>query len=82
MKITVDLDGTPQELRAFFGLPDVAPVQDELIQALREKMLAGLDAADLVKLMEPLVPEHLRSLEALQKHFWESFRKANPGSGG
>ncbi len=28
MKITVDIDCTPEEARAFFGLPNVQPMQD------------------------------------------------------
>jgi len=29
MKITLDIDCTPEELRSFFGLPDVRPMQEE-----------------------------------------------------
>jgi kynurenine formamidase len=28
MKIKIDIDCTPQEARAFFGLPDVEPIQE------------------------------------------------------
>ena len=31
MKITVDVDCTPQEARAFMGLPDVTPLNEHLI---------------------------------------------------
>ena len=31
MKIKFDIEVTPQELRAFLGLPDVEPLQQELI---------------------------------------------------
>jgi hypothetical protein len=31
MKITIDIDCTPGEARAFLGLPDVAPLQAEVM---------------------------------------------------
>ena len=30
MKVNVEIDCTPEEARAFFGLPDVAPLQEKL----------------------------------------------------
>ena len=35
MKITVDIDCTPEEARHFFGLPDVKPMQDALMQQIQ-----------------------------------------------
>jgi hypothetical protein len=32
MRIKFDIDATPQELRTFFGLPDVEGLQHELIE--------------------------------------------------
>ena len=32
MKITIDFDATPDEARRFFGLPDIAPMQEALWQ--------------------------------------------------
>ena len=31
MKITMNVDCTPEEARAFLGLPDVKPMQEQLI---------------------------------------------------
>jgi hypothetical protein len=47
MKFTVDVDCTPEEARAFLGLPDVKPFQEEMMAALRDKALENM------KLMEP-----------------------------
>jgi hypothetical protein len=38
MKISFDIDCTPEELRGFFGLPEVKPMQDRLMAELEEKM--------------------------------------------
>jgi hypothetical protein len=47
MKVTVNVDCSPEEARTFLGLPDVQPMQAEMIKIMREKMLDGL------KMMEP-----------------------------
>ena len=73
MKIKLDLDATPEELRRFFGLPDVTPLQEEMMEKIREKMLEGAEGFDPATLLSPGLPEHLKSLEALQKQFWQAF---------
>ncbi len=37
MKVTVNVECTPQEARAFLGLPDVAPVNDYLVEEVRKR---------------------------------------------
>jgi hypothetical protein len=76
VKIRVDVDITPQELRDFFGLPNIQPMQDELIAKIRENMQRGIEGFDPATLMRPFLPEHLRSLEALQKSFWDSWSQS------
>ena len=46
MKFTVDVDCTPEEARAFLGLPDVAPMQAAMMKDLEERMKANLAATD------------------------------------
>ena len=46
MKITVDIDCTPAEARAFLGLPDVAPLQQALTKEMQRRMLESLAAMD------------------------------------
>ncbi|MHC8508040.1 MAG: DUF6489 family protein [Rhodospirillales bacterium] len=43
MKIKFDIDCTPEEARAFFGLPDVAPMQAALMEEVQKRMTANLD---------------------------------------
>jgi hypothetical protein len=73
MKIKFDIEATPQELRSFFGLPDVEPLQREMLEKIRQQMQAGVAGFDPATLMKPFLPEHLRSMESLQRAFWESF---------
>jgi len=85
MKISIDVDVTPQELRTFLGLPDVQPLQDEMMQNIRDKMHAGAEGFDPVSLMKPFLPQNMQAMEALQKAFWKAFTGnpagANKGTG-
>ncbi|HEY1095678.1 MAG TPA: DUF6489 family protein [Alphaproteobacteria bacterium] len=47
MKFTVDVDCTPDEARTFLGLPDVKPMQEEMMAIMRDKVVENM------KLMEP-----------------------------
>jgi len=73
MKITIDVDITPRELRTFFGLPDVKPLQDEMLDRIRDKMRKGAEGFDPVTLLKPLMPQGMQSIEALQTAFWQAF---------
>jgi hypothetical protein len=70
MKVTVNIDCTPQEARTFFGLPDVEPMQQALMQQLQERMQQNLSAMDPESLMKTWLPMSIQSLEQLQKMFW------------
>jgi hypothetical protein len=70
MKVNVNIDCTPQEARAFFGLPDVEPMQRALMQQLQERMQQNLSAMDPESLMKTWLPMSIQSLEQLQKMFW------------
>lgn len=43
MKVTVEVDCTPLEAREFFGLPNVQPMQDAIMDQMQAKMLANMD---------------------------------------
>uniref|UniRef100_UPI0035CC96D0 DUF6489 family protein n=1 Tax=uncultured Sphingomonas sp. TaxID=158754 RepID=UPI0035CC96D0 len=50
MKITVDVECTPEEARRFMGLPDLAPVHEKYLSMLTNAM-DGVVAPDLVDTM-------------------------------
>lgn len=78
MKITVEIDATPQEVREFFGLPDVQPLQNEILHKLQQEMANGTTGFDAINLMKPILPAHMQSLEAMQNAFWSAFNSAKP----
>ncbi|MCW8885786.1 MAG: DUF6489 family protein [Motiliproteus sp.] len=56
MKITVNLDLTPEEMRKMLGLPDVHDFQNELLQHVREQVEAGAEGYEPMTLLKPFVP--------------------------
>jgi hypothetical protein len=63
MKVTVEIDCTPDEARRFLGLPDVAPMQDAVLAKLQERILGAVDTAApeaLLKAWLPLAPEQVQ----------------------
>lgn len=80
MKITIDVEATPQEMREFFGLPNLAPLQDDIVNAIRNNMNQGAAGFDPLTLMKPLFPAQMQSMEMLQKSFWDAFSKASPNA--
>ena len=79
MQIKITVDATPEEMRRFFGLPDVTLLQEEMIERIREKMKAGDEGFDPLTLMQPYLVPNMSNLEAMQKAFWESFAAASGG---
>lgn len=73
MKITIDIDCTPQEARSFLGLPNVEPMQDALVQQMRERLAGYLDATDPDTLLRTWFPSGLKGLGQLQEQFWSQF---------
>ena len=76
MKITVNIDCTPEEARRFFGLPDVQPMQEAVMAEMQERLLGGIKQMDpdaMLKSWFQGVPGGMASMEALQKMFWSQF---------
>ncbi|MCI0666715.1 MAG: hypothetical protein L0Y38_00110 [Methylococcaceae bacterium] len=77
MKISVEIDATPLEVREFFGLPDVQSLQKDILDKIRDDMTRGATGLDAFNLMKPFFPAHLQSMESLQKAFWNAFPNVN-----
>ncbi len=79
MKISLDIDCTPEELRGFFGLPDVKPMQEALLQELEARLRANLQALDPETLLKTWLPAGLKGFEQLQEMFFAQMA-GRPGS--
>lgn len=79
MKVTIDVDCSPEEARRFFGLPDVAPLQQIMMDEIQRRMLAGLDSMEPEALMKTWLPLGLQGMEQLQKMFTSQMNRT-PGA--
>jgi hypothetical protein len=77
MKITVNVDCTPEEARQFLGLPDLRPMQEAVLAHMQDQMLAGLQSMDPETILKTWMPMGVQSLEQMQKMFWSQFGKAS-----
>jgi hypothetical protein len=78
MKIQFDIEVTPQELRTFFGLPDVEPLQQRLLAQLEEQIQKGATGFDPMTLMKPFLPPNLQSFDGMHKAFWDAVKASAP----
>ena len=46
MKITINVDCTPEEARAFMGLPDVRPMHEAMMGQMTQRMEQAMKAMD------------------------------------
>lgn len=76
MKITVDIDCTPEEARSFLGLPDVAPMQQALMKQVQDRMEANLASLEPEALFETWLPASMKGFEQMQKMFWTQMGNA------
>src|SRR5271169_5081177 len=69
MKINLEIDCTPEEMRKFFGLPEVQPLQEALLKEVQERMTANIKAMDAKAMIEAWLPATLKGFEQLQQIF-------------
>ncbi len=74
MKICIDIDATPAEVREFFGLPNLKPLQEGLIDSISEHMKKGTAGFDPFTVMKSIWPTQLQTIEALQNAFVDSIK--------
>ncbi len=43
MKLTMNVDCTPEEARAFLGLPDLTPVNETLVNAVKQRIEQNIE---------------------------------------
>jgi len=70
MKISFDVDCTAEELRDFFGLPDVKPMQEALLKEIEAKLRANVAALDPEAMLKTWLPAGLEGFQKLQEMFF------------
>lgn len=76
MKISFDIDCTPEEARRFLGLPDVTPVNEAFVEELAKRAGDMAQEMDAGKLMEQWMSAGVQGVGDIQKALMEQFAKA------
>ena len=74
MKVNLELDLTPEELRRLFGLPDVSPINDMVVEKLGEQVEKGLDGTLVRNLAQTMIKGGTQGFEAYQSFLGAMFR--------
>ena len=77
MKVTVEVDCTPQEARAFFGLPDVSVLNEHLVNEMKSRVDANIHMLQ----PEELMKNWMNFGGQAQEHFMRLMTAAAAGSG-
>ena len=79
MKVNIEMEMTPQEARAFMGLPDVAPLQQKMLEEMQARMRQAFDTGDPQAMMRAWMPfsggeagTGAEAFQKFQKLFWDS----------
>lgn len=75
MKITVDVDCTPGEARAFLGLPDVKPLQETMLKEMESRLRATLEAMQPETMLKAWFPD-ASSLEQWRQMFFSQMAQS------
>ena len=82
MKVNVEVTCTPEEARAFFGLPDLGPMQQRILGEIEERLRSSLNAMNPEMIFKTWLPASMQGVEQvqqLQQLFWSQL--ANIASG-
>ena len=66
MKIHIEVDLTPEELRRLYGLPDLSSLHQSVTDSINNSITSG-DTAGLNKLIAPLINGGISGFDSYQK---------------
>ena len=88
MKVTIDIDCTPEDARSFMGLPDVSAAQQAVVEEWQKQAMEAMSSMDPQSLFKAWVPDGGvpgsgpvgEGWEQFQNAFWSSMTNATkPG---
>ena len=80
MKVSIEIDCSAAEARAFFGFPDVEPLQKELLAQLQKRTAEHMQAMNPEELMKAWMPAGVSAWERMQEQFVSQFAAAQSAS--
>ena len=82
MKVNVTVDCTPEEARAFFGLPDLGPMQQRVMGEIEERLRANLASMSPEAIFKTWIPASMQGVEQMQQMqqaFWSQLANIATG---
>jgi hypothetical protein len=79
MKVNVEIDCTPLEVRQFIGLPDVVPLQTAVMDTLQQQMMSNIEKISAESLIQSWFSFDPKLAERIMQ---EMFKFALAGLGG
>lgn len=71
MRFQINVDCTPEEAREFFGLPDILPMQQDLMEMVSRRLSDNIQTMEPEALMKTWVPALFQGWSDIQSHFWK-----------
>lgn len=70
MKVNIQIEMSPEEVRKVMGMPDVEPMQKELMAKMQEKMNTYVDEiSDPELFMKRIMPMGIQGMDQVQEFF-------------
>lgn len=85
MKVNVEVTCTPEEARAFFGLPDIKPMQERIMGEIEERLRSSLGAMNPETVFKTWLPASMQGMEQMQQMqqaFWSQLANIATSSSG
>ena len=79
MKVTVNVECTPEEARTFMGLPDVQPMQEALMSELQQRLSANIHSMSPENMVQTWLPASFQGAEHMQKMMWNQMQQMIAG---
>lgn len=76
MKINIEIDMTPEEARTVLGMPDLAPMQEELMKQLTDQIRRNVAYIDPELIVKTMLPMGVESIDRFQKLLWNVAQRA------
>jgi hypothetical protein len=78
VKVKLEFDISAKEVRQVIGLPDVEQLQREVVDAIRERMVAGVEGFDPLSLLRSFfsLAQGFPGFEQLQKLLMQAMARA------
>ncbi len=82
MKVNVEVTCTPEEARAFFGLPDLGPMQQRILGEIEDRLRSSLNSMNPETVFKTWLPASMQGVEQmqqLQQMFWSQLASIASG---